>query len=158
MAMGDVPSPPAATTHPPRSNLSMLYYGLVVMGTAAIVLVLYNLIIIKWCTDFASRRRSTRPARARVSLISSFKYKNDGGGDCECAVCLSVFEQGEQVKKLPKCSHCFHAACIDMWLYSHLDCPLCRSPVEHDDAPTEQPPTAPQQHSREILLGSAMLV
>ncbi|XP_057430315.1 RING-H2 finger protein ATL16-like [Lotus japonicus] len=87
------------------------------------------------------------------NLLSSFKYKKEvistkdleeqqqggvagggggGGGDdydCECPVCLSVYEEGEEVRKLPRCKHSFHAPCIDMWLYSHFDCPICRTPV-----------------------------
>ncbi|KAH6831894.1 hypothetical protein C2S53_012769 [Perilla frutescens var. hirtella] len=48
----------------------------------------------------------------------------------ECAVCLSEFEEKEIVRLLPKCNHCFHIECIDMWFRSHSTCPLCRSPVE----------------------------
>ncbi|PIN19855.1 hypothetical protein CDL12_07478 [Handroanthus impetiginosus] len=165
--MGDLPSPPAAVTRPPppapRSNLPMLYYGLVVVGTAAIVLILYNFIIIKWCTDFTDRRVRRRASQGQgatsswrfrdlniINFVSSFKYKKDVGEDSECAVCLSAFEEGEELRQLPKCKHSFHAPCIDMWLYSHMDCPLCRSPVEPE---TEQP-----EHFREGLLGSGTLV
>lgn len=48
----------------------------------------------------------------------------------ECAVCLSEFEEKEIVRLLPKCNHCFHIECIDMWFRSHSTCPLCRSLVE----------------------------
>ena len=27
---------------------------------------------------------------------------------------------------LPKCNHAFHISCIDTWLRSHTNCPLCR--------------------------------
>ncbi|KAL6958288.1 RING-type E3 ubiquitin transferase [Sarracenia purpurea var. burkii] len=47
----------------------------------------------------------------------------------ECAVCLSEFEENEKGRLLPKCNHCFHTECIDMWFHSHSTCPLCRSPV-----------------------------
>jgi hypothetical protein len=148
--MGDVPGlftqppPPSA----PKPHMPMLYYGLLVIGTAALLLAVYNLLIIRWCTQ---RRHSQAPPRPSPlveisvggqsfenlnrNLLSSFKYKNeDGGGgggvaQDECAVCLSVFEEGEEVRTLPRCKHSFHAPCIDMWLYSHSDCPLCRAPV-----------------------------
>nr|POF11028.1 ring-h2 finger protein atl52 [Quercus suber] len=153
------PSPPPPPLQP-KSNMPMLYYGLVVIGTAALVLALYNLIIIKWCTQRNSQRQQRPNSFSEIStsnhegyennlnrnllLLSSFKYKKEsglaqdqqggGGGGCdvvdyECAVCLSVFEEGEEVRKLPRCKHSFHALCIDMWLYSHFDCPLCRAPV-----------------------------
>lgn len=47
----------------------------------------------------------------------------------ECAVCLSELCEGEEVRILPKCNHGFHVKCIDMWLRSHVTCPLCRAPV-----------------------------
>ncbi|KAK2449596.1 RING-type E3 ubiquitin transferase [Trifolium repens] len=153
-----IPSPP-----PPPSSLSnknnsipMLYYGLVVMGIAAIVLAIYNIIIIKRCNrNHNQLSQPTRPNLIDIeggansnnnmsfenqqrNLLSSFKYKKEviakeeeqkGYYDYECSVCLMVYEEGEDVRKLPKCKHCFHALCIDMWLYSHFDCPICRTPV-----------------------------
>lgn len=47
----------------------------------------------------------------------------------DCSVCLSEFEEDESLRLLPKCSHAFHVNCIDMWLLSHKNCPLCRAPV-----------------------------
>ncbi|RYR67496.1 hypothetical protein Ahy_A03g013890 isoform A [Arachis hypogaea] len=134
------PPPPSSSTPSNKNGMPMLYYGLVVVGTAAIVLAIYNLIIIKRC----NRRRNapdqspTTPNNNNrliqvvvTTTNSGFKYKKekvDGGSD-ECPVCLSVFEEGEEVRKLPRCKHSFHALCIDMWLYSHFDCPICRTPV-----------------------------
>lgn len=47
----------------------------------------------------------------------------------ECAVCLSLFEEGEFVRKL-KCKHIFHKDCLDQWLQQDwATCPLCRSKV-----------------------------
>ncbi|XP_019151597.1 PREDICTED: RING-H2 finger protein ATL52-like [Ipomoea nil] len=155
------PPPPTPSPSHPKSNLPMLYYGLVVIGTAAIVLALYNLLIIRWCAESRRRTRlrnlrmgdstsfvSFRSSDSRsINLnlaVSSFRYKNEGVEVNECAVCLSAFEDGEEVRRLPKCNHSFHAPCIDMWLYSHMDCPLCRSPVEppvltrHKNTATEQ--------------------
>ncbi|KAK8499478.1 hypothetical protein V6N12_011563 [Hibiscus sabdariffa] len=48
----------------------------------------------------------------------------------ECAVCLSEFENDERARVLPECNHTFHVDCIDMWFYSHSNCPLCRAPVQ----------------------------
>ncbi|CAI9100684.1 OLC1v1037836C1 [Oldenlandia corymbosa var. corymbosa] len=162
--MGFSPFPYVPPPPPPskQSHMPVLYYGLVVVGTAGIVLVIYNLIILRWCSNY-TRPAADRPSSGRdearggassmsfdnsnALLISSFKYKKEGSSsssslskdvvvvganynEYECAVCLSVFEEDEELKQLPRCKHSFHAPCIDMWLYSHLDCPLCRSPVD----------------------------
>ncbi|KAJ8764135.1 hypothetical protein K2173_005044 [Erythroxylum novogranatense] len=44
----------------------------------------------------------------------------------ECAICLSEFVEGEELRVLPQCNHAFHVACVDMWLGSHSSCPSCR--------------------------------
>ncbi|KAI5076961.1 hypothetical protein GOP47_0009026 [Adiantum capillus-veneris] len=48
-----------------------------------------------------------------------------------CVVCLNAFEEGEVLRLLPKCGHSFHQNCIDMWLFSHVTCPLCRSIIAY---------------------------
>ncbi|XP_078430733.1 RING/U-box superfamily protein [Wolffia australiana] len=45
----------------------------------------------------------------------------------ECAVCLIEFEDGDSLRALPVCGHAFHVDCIDVWLRSHANCPLCRA-------------------------------
>ncbi|KAL3747156.1 hypothetical protein ACJRO7_016006 [Eucalyptus globulus] len=174
--------PPPPPPPPSKSNLPMLYYGLVVVGTAAIVLALYNLIIIRWCTSrYRISRRGERLVEVMAAsrsfenphrnLPSSFKYKKDAaagaqgpGSEYECAVCLSAFEEGEEVRQLPRCKHLYHVSCIDMWLYSHSDCPLCRSPAHPLSLqPRLQPPPPPPlesapENSREGLLESGVSV
>ncbi|KAK9676922.1 hypothetical protein RND81_11G109900 [Saponaria officinalis] len=47
--------------------------------------------------------------------------------ESQCAICLGEFEEKEWVKSIPYCGHVFHVTCIDMWLSSHVTCPLCRT-------------------------------
>ncbi|TKW01730.1 hypothetical protein SEVIR_8G198400v4 [Setaria viridis] len=54
----------------------------------------------------------------------------DDGGDGSCAVCLAEFRDGETLRLLPRCGHAFHRGCIDTWLRAHVNCPLCRAPVQ----------------------------
>ncbi|MED6225545.1 hypothetical protein PIB30_094647, partial [Stylosanthes scabra] len=49
--------------------------------------------------------------------------------ELECVICLSSFIDGEMGRCLPKCGHGFHVECIDMWLSSHSNCPICRAPI-----------------------------
>ncbi|XP_062198299.1 E3 ubiquitin-protein ligase RING1-like [Phragmites australis] len=53
-----------------------------------------------------------------------------GDGDGSCAVCLAEFQDGETLRLLPRCGHAFHRRCIDTWLRAHVNCPLCRAPVQ----------------------------
>ncbi|PAN39834.1 hypothetical protein PAHAL_7G272000 [Panicum hallii] len=74
---------------------------------------------------------STGLDEALISKITLCKYKR---GDAlvhttDCSVCLGEFRDGESLRLLPKCSHAFHQQCIDKWLKSHSNCPLCRSNI-----------------------------
>nr|ABK56013.1 zinc finger protein [Brassica rapa] len=44
----------------------------------------------------------------------------------ECAICLTEFSNGDELRVLPQCGHGFHVSCIDTWLGSHSSCPSCR--------------------------------
>ncbi|WMV57164.1 hypothetical protein MTR67_050549 [Solanum verrucosum] len=66
-----------------------------------------------------------------INLITIFKYQTGDGlvDGTECSVCLNEFQDDDSLKLLPKCNHAFHIDCIDMWLRSHVNCPLCRAPI-----------------------------
>ncbi|XP_045817695.1 RING-H2 finger protein ATL52-like [Trifolium pratense] len=66
-----------------------------------------------------------------INAISVCKYKKGEGliDGTECSVCLSEFEEDENLRLLPKCNHAFHLPCIDTWLRSHTNCPMCRAPI-----------------------------
>lgn len=66
-----------------------------------------------------------------INAITVFRYKT---GDnliegTECAVCLNEFQNDETLRLLPKCNHAFHVPCIDTWLRSHTNCPVCRAGI-----------------------------
>lgn len=69
--------------------------------------------------------------QSTIDSIHKFNYKTGEGliEGRDCSVCLSEFEEDESLRLLPKCSHAFHATCIDTWLRSHKNCPVCRAPV-----------------------------
>ncbi|OMO70624.1 Zinc finger, RING-type [Corchorus capsularis] len=66
----------------------------------------------------------------RKGLLESLEFATADEEASECVVCLLGFEDGEEVRKLDTCKHSFHAPCIDMWMYSHSNCPICRTPVD----------------------------
>lgn len=56
-------------------------------------------------------------------------------GEPSCAVCISEFDTGDLVRRLP-CRHLFHKECIDHWLRKNKRCPLCM--VAIDEQPADQ--------------------
>ncbi|KAJ3694224.1 hypothetical protein LUZ60_009704 [Juncus effusus] len=65
-----------------------------------------------------------------LSALPTFKYRKPNSDNSDlCAVCLETFREEEMVRQLSRCRHLFHVECIDMWLYSHKTCPLCRAVV-----------------------------
>ncbi|KAK8582706.1 hypothetical protein V6N13_069478 [Hibiscus sabdariffa] len=68
-----------------------------------------------------------------LSLYTLKTRPNDSPKDC--AVCLLEFEDNEYVRTLPVCSHAFHVDCIDVWLKSHANCPLCRAGIFAAESP-----------------------
>jgi hypothetical protein len=47
----------------------------------------------------------------------------------QCMICLSEFEEGESLRRLP-CTHVFHQGCIDEWLlHRSTSCCLCKVDV-----------------------------
>ncbi|PON88698.1 43kDa postsynaptic protein [Trema orientale] len=128
-----------------------LRFLLVAVGTAAIVIPIYHLINV--C--FRNRHTANRRASMRLALVPRRQQQQQPHElppmiDCceekseaelvpvareyakeeglvVCAVCLGEFEEGEKLRTLGGCSHSFHAPCIDMWLFSHATCPICRA-------------------------------
>ncbi|KAJ0027505.1 hypothetical protein Pint_35475 [Pistacia integerrima] len=75
-------------------------------------------------------RQQERPAStsssSTIRLMPVLKYSKECNEET-CCVCLCEFKDGEQIRVLPECLHLFHVVCIDMWLSSHSNCPLCRA-------------------------------
>ncbi|XP_057786576.1 E3 ubiquitin-protein ligase RING1-like [Salvia miltiorrhiza] len=93
-----------------------------------------------------------------IDAIASFPYrKADGLVDGnDCAVCLNDFRDGEAVRLLPKCSHAFHLDCIDTWLRSHKNCPVCRAAIvagEANSRRAEASSSSPQRNPAELRGG-----
>ncbi|PKU75176.1 RING-H2 finger protein ATL52-like [Dendrobium catenatum] len=78
-----------------------------------------------------------------IASITSWIYKSSDGliDSKDCSVCLGEFYDGELIRLLPKCSHAFHLPCIDRWLRSHVNCPLCRAPIISPAAATVLAPS-----------------
>ncbi|KAJ1271254.1 hypothetical protein BS78_06G115100 [Paspalum vaginatum] len=93
-------------------------------------------------------KRGLDPAVVATFPIVSYREvvgHKVGKGVLECAVCLTAFEDDDDLRLLPRCSHAFHPDCIDPWLQSRATCPLCRAnlekPVPPPPAPAPSPPS-----------------
>ncbi|GAU31733.1 hypothetical protein TSUD_215350 [Trifolium subterraneum] len=85
---------------------------------------------------FNIERFETQPKGLDSTIVSTIPtFVSEGKTEeLECVICLSYIEKGEIGKKLPKCGHVFHVECIDMWLNSHCNCPICRSLIVENDS------------------------
>uniref|UniRef100_A0A6N2L204 RING-type E3 ubiquitin transferase n=1 Tax=Salix viminalis TaxID=40686 RepID=A0A6N2L204_SALVM len=78
-------------------------------------------------TKMTKKNRELRPVISFLTKIKVLQLTIRFG--TECSVCLNEFRDDETLRLLPKCSHAFHIPCIDTWLGSHTNCPLCRAPI-----------------------------
>ncbi|XP_010449540.1 PREDICTED: putative RING-H2 finger protein ATL53 [Camelina sativa] len=90
---------------------------------------------------FAHESSNTGLDDAVIKKIGFFKLKKHQNGfkinGTDCSICLGEFNEDESLRLLPKCNHIFHVVCIDRWLKSHSNCPLCRAKIV---VPTTQQP------------------
>ncbi|KAJ4728647.1 putative Ring finger protein [Melia azedarach] len=153
------PPPPPSFEFPDDNSgakFSPLVIAIIGILASAFLLVSYYTIISKYCGNNNSGRRreihdpseelesnqnhslheswhtaTTGLDEALIKSITVCKYKKGDGliEGTDCSVCLSEFEEEESLRLLPKCSHAFHVPCIDTWLKSHSNCPLCRANI-----------------------------
>ncbi|CAK7356122.1 unnamed protein product [Dovyalis caffra] len=149
-------------------NFSPLVIAIIGILASAFLLVSYYTIISKYCGNNDSARRrdqnhgqneefeddqnpslhepwhaaTTGLDEALIRSITVCKYKKGDGliEGTDCSVCLSEFQEDESIRLLPKCSHAFHLPCIDTWLRSHSNCPLCRANIVFFSASLPQLP------------------
>ncbi|OAY24369.1 E3 ubiquitin-protein ligase Os04g0590900 [Manihot esculenta] len=88
-----------------------------------------------------------------IKSITMVKYKKGDGliEGTDCSVCLSEFQEDDSLRLLPKCSHAFHVYCIDTWLKSHSNCPLCRANIVFITPSAPPPLPSPPPPLTEIL-------
>lgn len=79
-------------------------------------------------------RKYSKPSPApAASGVSGSGVNPTGNGEAErCPICLSDFENGEDVKDLP-CQHTFHSECADEWLRRNRTCPICKRSIRQSE-------------------------
>ncbi|KAL1535495.1 RING-H2 finger protein ATL66-like [Salvia divinorum] len=119
----------------------------IVVIFAVILLVALLFLYARWVCRFApppppsaavSRAQPPQPPRgldaASIGSLPIVLHNQTESiaSDGECCICLGIFGDGDKVKLLPRCQHCFHSECVDMWLVTHSSCPLCRAAIRVD--------------------------
>ncbi|XP_076921793.1 RING-H2 finger protein ATL80-like [Bidens hawaiensis] len=61
-----------------------------------------------------------------LNTLPKLTYSPENVKVSDCAICLTDFAAGDEIRVLPKCGHSFHVICIDKWFGSHSSCPSCR--------------------------------
>ncbi|OWM80978.1 RING-H2 finger protein ATL54 [Punica granatum] len=152
------PPPPPPPSSPGAAPISPSLITAVSLLSALFILLGYYVIIRKSCflrrsrtnhqpppsdvgdEEFLDENRVDHPIwfittvglqQSIINAITVWKYRKGEGliEGSECSVCLNDFHEGETLRLLPKCSHAFHIQCIDTWLQSHTNCPLCRANI-----------------------------
>uniref|UniRef100_A0A8C8AE24 RING-type E3 ubiquitin transferase n=1 Tax=Otus sunia TaxID=257818 RepID=A0A8C8AE24_9STRI len=77
--------------------------------------------------------RFTFPHKYKKRRLQEGKAEQEDGEESDidekCTICLSMLEDGEDVRRLP-CMHLFHQVCVDQWLVTSKKCPICRVDIE----------------------------
>ncbi|KAJ8285451.1 hypothetical protein GJAV_G00026920 [Gymnothorax javanicus] len=73
---------------------------------------------------FPHKYKKRKPVDLKISM-----NEEESDIDEKCTICLSMLEDGEDVRRLP-CMHLFHQACVDQWLATSRKCPICRVDIE----------------------------
>ncbi|XP_019855671.1 PREDICTED: RING finger protein 150-like [Amphimedon queenslandica] len=126
-------------------HASQTFYFVVFAFSVLVLLSLtwFSITYIRRCHQHFSRkyqrRRQRRETSRAMSALPTKKYKISKDADSAsisssdeptCAVCLENFKHNDIIRPLP-CSHEFHKKCIDPWLESKGNCPLCKSSILH---------------------------
>ncbi|KAM9493094.1 E3 ubiquitin-protein ligase Arkadia isoform 3-T3 [Clarias gariepinus] len=76
--------------------------------------------------------RCTYPHKYKKRKLHGKQDEEEGAEEDteeKCTICLSILEEGEDVRRLP-CMHLFHQLCVDQWLLTNKKCPICRVDIE----------------------------
>ncbi|XP_052169988.1 RING-H2 finger protein ATL16-like [Diospyros lotus] len=162
------PPPP-----PPADNgFPILAIAVLCIMATAFLLVSYYIFLTKCCLNWQQldplRRFSISRARRNEDPLTAYSPSLQSHGLDEmlireiptfqfgkaeetslnkCVVCLNEFQELDMLRVLPSCGHAFHLDCIDIWLQTNANCPLCRTsisgktrnPIDRIVAPTSSP-------------------
>ena len=90
-------------------------------------------------TNYESAIRELKVQDKDIGLLndfctSNFQKQSENESQSDCVICLSEFEEGENIVLHPGCDHRFHKECLYGWLLNPKEdtantCPTCRNPT-----------------------------
>jgi hypothetical protein len=88
-------------------------------------------------------------AETYMRLLEPISFNKSTSKYPDCSICLREFEDGEQLQRIPNCSHVFHEACLRKWFVQAQICPTCRGniirmPSSGDSPRQHRPPSPPE--------------
>ncbi|KAL7207258.1 hypothetical protein ACSBR1_029254 [Camellia fascicularis] len=134
--LGDVNSSPNNQSNSPVPQTVDSDFVVILAALLCALICVLGLVAVARCAWI--RRISARSAAPHLPPNKGLKKKvlkslpkltytsDDAAKFSDCAICLTEFVAGDEIRVLPQCGHGFHVQCIDMWLGSHSSCPSCR--------------------------------
>lgn len=104
-------------TDPMVIAMKIFTWGLLILVSLACNWGLF-VIVVAACKDFK--------LKSRIRRWRQVKLKGEILIDSTCSICLDNFVKGEKIRELD-CKHEFHNDCIDIWMETHVTCPICRN-------------------------------
>ncbi|CAL4982463.1 unnamed protein product [Urochloa decumbens] len=100
-------------------------------GFALLLVVPFVAVLVAWlCCCLISKKAEDEEQTASVAHDIESPPLDCTWKDGTCSVCLGdLVDDGEALKMLMPCKHCFHTACVDQWLRKNATCPICRAPT-----------------------------
>ena len=81
---------------------------------------------------FMSLRTLNRPSTNSITtineqstLVTLTDENRSQFSDTECSICNVLYVTGDIIRTFNKCPHYYHYKCIDTWLHTHKNCPVC---------------------------------
>jgi hypothetical protein len=67
------------------------------------------------------------PTAVQIDHASTLRAADEISAETSCSVCQE--HAGAGIWRILHCGHSYHQDCIDTWLASHVQCPICRTDV-----------------------------
>lgn len=80
--------------------------------------------------DILPGRRSISAPSPQERESTSRSSQRSSNGNPVCTICLEEVIDSDNNKKVLHCNHTFHANCINRWLRTRSQCPVCRRRVQ----------------------------